>query len=151
VNPMVLRGRWLLFWRMHFAFALAVAIVLAWWVIAGMETTRLVAVSAMAPRTLAALVMPCLLTLGLLVAEGGFIAQSAIEKRSFWRAVFLGVSVLVAIGVLVELPLFEQFVDRLLEGERAIGVLAAVVLAGQLWSSWLYAYRSDHLWEEALE
>ena len=135
---------------MHFALALAATIVLAWQMLSGIETTRLVAVSAMAPRALAALVMPCLLMLGLLVAEGGFIAQSAIEKRSFWRAVFLGTAVLFAIGVLVELPVFEQFVDRLQEGERAIGVVGAVVLAGELWSLWLYAYRSDHLWEEAL-
>ena len=144
---MILRGRWSFLWRMHFALALAATIVLAWRVLAGMQTTRLVEVSAMAPSTLAALVMPPLLVLGLLVAEGGLIAQSAIEKRSFWRAMFLGNAALLGSGALLELPVFGQFVDRLQEGERAIGLLAVMVLAGQLWSLWLYAYRSDHLWE----
>jgi len=140
-----------LFWRMHFAFALAVEIVLGWWVLDGMETTRLVEVSAMRPYTLAASVVPPLFLLGLLVAEGGLIAQFAIEKRSFWRFVLLGNAVVIAIAMLGELPALELFVDGLQGGGRAIGLLAAVVLAGQLCSLWLYAYRSDHLWGEALE
>jgi hypothetical protein len=135
---------------MHFSLALAATIVLAWWLFTSIDTTRLVEVSAMRPSGLAASVVPLLFLLGLLVAEGGLIAQSAIEKRSFWRVVLLGNALVIAIGVLRELPALELFVDDLQGGERAIGLLAAVVLAGQLWSLWLYAFRSDHLWDEAL-
>jgi hypothetical protein len=151
MNSSIPSANWLIFWRTHFVLALALTVCAAWQFLSSMTQSGVAdSLSYAMPRSLAAMGFAVIVVIAPLIAEWGFIRQRGIERRSFWRLLFIVQACLSVVGILMTVGVAMLFGDMSLSSvEDGIDVIAALVSAGQLWAVWLYAYRSDHLWSEA--